>query len=345
MATNVELTAEEGNGHFFGYHSDGETSEMQFLTNVRYCPDAGAFNAYRIYGDLVPAEEFKSAVEEFVATDPSVDHVLYNIHGFNVDPEASFHGASNFAQDHSDTGYLVIPISWRNHWGKSPASYDICRNTMAPPAGLQLARQFDVFKTSVPVSLMAHSMGNWVTRIFAQNIENPEVVFENFFSVAADARMDMFGTDFNPAAPRDQESNGNTETESAGVYVGIPAIELVENGGYAITNIARHIHVYWNSEDRALLFREAMQISNVEHADRVRKALGRVGDQSKELTTLPYFQERVCYHDFSTIIGSSVMMGHSYPWSAATVAEYAARKDETQLSDDCWESTVSIAVE
>merc|ERR1712194_159896 len=64
-----------------------------------------------------------------------------------------------------------------------------------------------------------------------------------------------------------------------------------------------------------------------------------------EVTPSPYFQERVCYHDFSTIIGSSVMMGHSYPWSAATVAEYAARKDETQLSDDCWESTVSIAVE
>jgi len=326
MMTNVALTP-HGDEYYFGEHSHGDSDEMRFLRNVRYCPDAGWFNSYRIYGELVSAEEFKSAVEEEVNTNSAIDHVLYNIHGLTVDPESSFNGAYDFQEQQGDTGYLVIPISWWNMWGGSIASfstYKIDRVNYAPPAGLHLAAAFDVFKSSVPTSLMAHSMGNWVTRAFAQSTENPEVVFENLFMVAADARMDMFGTDYNPAAPQDMEAEGNTE--NAAVYLQTPEVELRDNGGYAITLIAGHVHVLWNVNDRALGAREMFQLSPLyEHPDRVRKALGKYGDQSEELTTLPYFQERVTYDDFS-FINEFAAMDHGYQWSQEAVDLYVECK-------------------
>jgi len=288
MVTNVALSPDEDE-YYFGFHSDGESDEMRFLKNVRYCPDAGQLQSYRIYGEPMSSEDFKSAVEEEVNTNPAIDHVLYNIHGVSVDPKVSFMGGWEFAQDNSDTGYLVIPISWLNRY--NAAMYEINRDDYAPPAGLHLAAQFDVFRSSVPTSLMAHSMGNWVTQLFAQNTTNPAIVFENLFMVAADVRMDMFGTDFNPAASRNNtEAKGGTE--AATVYLDIPERELTKNGGYAITQIARHVHVVWNRGDRATIVRKTIQVRNIENADRVGKALAKYGNQSEDLTTLPYFQER-----------------------------------------------------
>ena len=340
MMANAALSP-DGDEFYFGEHSHGDSDEMRFLKNVRYCPDAGSLYTYRIYGEPVSSEDFKSAVEEEVNTNPAIDHVLYNIHGVSVDPAGSFDGGWNFPQDYSDTGYLVIPISWWNLWSGgllSNAMYDINRNQYAPPAGLQLAAQFDVFRSSVPTSLMVHSMGNWVTRNMAQNIENPELVFDNLWMVAADARMDMFGTDFNPAAPRDTEAKKSTE--AAAVYLDIPQRELVENGGYAITKIARHVHVLWNGGDMALSIREGFQLGsnfgNIEHPDRIRKALGKYGDQSEILTTLPYFQERVTYHDFSRAI-EATGLEHSYQWNPLAVDLYVEYKQEQEQYEHAYE--------
>jgi len=322
MMTNVELTA-EGDEHYFGYHITRETDGFQFLKNVRYCPaywSWGRWIPYRVYGEVVSSDEFKSAVEEEVKSNPAIDHVLYNLHGVSVDPKGSFTGAYDFDENFQATGYLVIPISWRSIWGTIiGAPYDFSRNGYAPPAGLELAAQFDVFKSSVPTSLMAHSMGNYVTRVFAQNLVNPEIIFENLFMVAADARMDMFGTDFNPAAPRDAAAKDPAAV--ADTYLEIPDSELRENGGYDITQIAGHVHVLWNSEDMALWIREVFQIG---WGSNIRKALGKFGDQSEELTTLPYFQSRVTYHDLSPFVGG--VMEHNYQWEEKAVEVYAEYK-------------------
>jgi len=296
MATNVELT-EDGDEHYFGFHSRGTESETKFLKDVRYCPDAGRFGAYRIYGEVVPLEEFKALVEEEIRTNDALDHVMCHFHGWSVDPETSFLQGHNFMEMHAeDTGYLWIPFTWRSTWQdlNKLANYDFDRNSYAIEAGETYAASLDVFKLSAPTSLMAHSMGNWVTRVIAQNAVEPEIVFENVFMVAADARMDMFSTDFNPAAPQATKTQG--KADQAEVHLGIPEDELRENGGYAITQIANHVHVLWNIWDPALHFRELFQVG---FGDNVRKALGKFGHQSEELTDLSYFQERVTYHDFS----------------------------------------------
>jgi len=321
MMTNVELTA-EGDEHYFGFHSGSGTDGFQFLKNVRYCPAhwSWGWNPYRVYGEVVSLDEFKNAVEEEINLNPALNHVLYNIHGVSTDPKGSFAGSYNFDEFFQATGYLVIPISWRSIWNTVGfAAYEISRNSYAPPAGLELAAQFDVFKSSVPTSLMAHSMGNYVTRMLAQNAVNLEVVFENFFMVAADARMDMFGTEFNPAARWDTAAKGYAAAADA--YLEIPDSELRENGGYAITQIAGHVHVVWNSGDNALLSRQIFQDG---WGSNIRNALGKNGDQSEELTTLPYFKDRVTYHDFSPLVGGAIE--HSYQWGEYAVELYVEYK-------------------
>jgi len=186
MVTNVELTA-DGSEHYFGYHSDMYANEYQFLKDVRYCPNAGSIGAYRIYGTLVLADDFKAEVEAHIASSSNnYNSVLYNIHGVNVDPWGSFRGVYNFMNGNgADTNILGIPISWRNRWGATIASYEFDRNNSAPRAGRQLAAKLSAFSSSAPTSIMCHSMGNYVFRVFAQNVGSPALVFNNLYMVAA----------------------------------------------------------------------------------------------------------------------------------------------------------------
>jgi len=321
MMTNVELT-EHGSEHYWGYHSNDFEGEFKILKDIRYCPDAGAFNAYRVYGTLISADDFKGEIEAHIASSDDYDSVLFNIHGFNVDPENSFMGVYNYMHGNgAGSKILGIPISWRNHWGKTAASYDYDRNTSAPQAGRELAAKFSAFQINAPSSIMCHSMGNYVFRVMAQNIELHSVAFDNAYMVAADARMDMFGTDFNPAAPR---TAGGTGAPAAQTYLAIPDSELRENGGYDITQIATHVHVVWNRGDHALMIREAFQVG---WGANVRKALGKFGDLAEEYVTLPYFQERVTFHDFSAII-EEFGIEHGYQFSDAVAELYAEHKAE-----------------
>ena len=91
MMTNVPLTA-EGHEHYFNYHSNGETDAFRFLKNVRFCPAGWSWGwrPFRIYGELVSSDAFKSAVEAEVNSNPALDHVLYYIHGVNEHPKQSF---------------------------------------------------------------------------------------------------------------------------------------------------------------------------------------------------------------------------------------------------------------
>ena len=95
--------------------------------------------------------------------------------------------------------------------------------------------------------------------------------------------MDMFGTDFNPRAPRNVVAAGEAAAVAAPAaqnYVDIPDSELQENGGYDITKIASHVHVVWNRGDHALMVRESVQIG---WGDHVRKAIGKYGDHDNEI--------------------------------------------------------------
>ena len=310
--TNIE-GKHNGNKLEYGYHSDRPVEALYFLKDVVLCDYV--WRPYVITGTKRTETEFKDDVKNYLKGS-KYDQVLYNIHGVNVSPNASFKGAANNMQD-----FLVIPIQWRNLWGLSLPSYETDRNNAAPKAGKLLAKSFDVFRVDYKISIMCHSMGNWVFRVFAQNVVEPEVVFHNFFSVAADARMDMFWPSFNPGV---KDKRSYQETDSVGEVLDLPKIELVPNGGLAITQIAQNTHVIWNKGDHALAVREQFQIGA---GSSVRMALGKYGDQAEKGTTQTYFKERVQYHDFSKII-EHLGIEHNYQWFKECKAEYTEYKDK-----------------
>merc|ERR1712194_166244 len=180
---------------------------------------------------------------------------------------------------------------------------------------------------------MGHSMGNFVLRVMAQNVDEPEQVFQNIFMVAADARMDMFSTAFNPdapGAPTDTEAVESSSTDATEVTeaLDIPLDETRRNGGYAITNLTDHVHVVWNRGDHALAFREPFQLGDGEG---YRLGLGKYGDQAEERTTLLYFTSRVTYHDFSQVI-EWFGIEHGYQWEPPLVTLYEEAKATVTLS-------------
>lgn len=141
--------------------------------------------------------------------------------------------------------------------------------------GKLLAEKFSVFQANYPTSFMCHSMGNYVFQVFAQNVDNPTTVFRNFFSVAADARMDMFSSEFNPDTNTMHEDNKKAFSVDIETDLGIPFDETKPNGGIAISKLATNTHVIWNFGDHALHIRETFQIGG---GDGLRKALGKWGE-------------------------------------------------------------------
>lgn len=351
MATNVEIQY-DGQETFFNFYSDTFENEFNFFKEVQFCPDAGTGSAYRIYGTKVSPQEFKAEVKKFLDSSQGLyDHVLYAVHGFQNDPKNSFDQGYNFISKYAENktnatnaGYLPIPVCWRNKWGAYVVSYDYDRNNFAPVAGKALASGFDVFDSSYNASLVAHSQGNYVLRVMAQNFPDtikPKQVFENIFMVAADARSDMFSTEFNPAAPKNNISDAivlhplalavtdgvgaDNDLDYEQVYLDLPEDETKKNGGYAITLLTKHIHVLWNKYDKALAVRETFQIPCL-FCDKheFRNALGKYGDRAEGMMELSYFKDNVTFHDLSQTIKG---FGHGYAWEEAAVNIYKEEKN------------------
>lgn len=335
MVTNIVLS-DAGSEKRWDYHSSSTPTGFRFLKDIRFCPQEFLglpTKEFDIFGTEVSPNEFKRLVaEKLDDVGNNYNHVLYAIHGFQITPRYSFNQGHDFLEKYTkhdkNDGYLVIPINWRNVWGMGPPTYDYDRNNCAPRAGKQLAEKFDVFKAPYTTSVVAHSMGNYVFRTFAQNIDSPEQVFQNVFMVAADARSDMFADPFNPDAPRPGELEAEENSLAAGdmYWLDLPlnADETKPNGGYAITNITNNTHVVWNKGDPALAVRELFQVPSVFPGDKYhfRLALGKYGDEAKKIMKLSYFKERVTFHDFTRKVEVSKVDGHGYAWEEDAVNLY-----------------------
>lgn len=301
----------------YNYHSSGSPDKLFFLKDVTLCDFR--WYPYNIIGTKLSESEFKREVKTYLDKN-GYDHVLYNIHGFNVSPYWSFKDSWDWNKKHKE--YLTIPIQWRNKWGAYFFSYEHDRDKKAPLMGKQLAKSAGVFNTDYDTSIMCHSMGNYVFRVFAQNVQQPSILFRNFFSVAADARMDMFSSDFNPLAAS-QSHEGELPAVPGQDLEGPTDDELKENGGYAISKLARNTHVIYNRGDHALHVRETFQIG---WGDNVRKALGKFGDQSeKEMDE--YFDNKVKFHDFSRKV-EYIGIEHNYQWYQVCKNLYIAWKNK-----------------
>ena len=110
MITNYHLDKEAGESTVHYYDPTADFDKFSFLKDVYYCGETD-----RIYGEPLSLEEFKSGVKDLL-NKTEYDHVLYSIHGFSVSPHSSYMQSVEFNEAYGDrTGYLVIPINWKNY--------------------------------------------------------------------------------------------------------------------------------------------------------------------------------------------------------------------------------------
>lgn len=188
-------------------YSRGSPQTVYLLKNVRFCGAPDDEENYVIRGTkIATAEEYKSEVAAYLAEN-GLEAVIYNMHGYSVDPDDSFNLHSykwkEFYQE--ATGMLFIPVMWRTAWEYNGASALHDWNCPAIRSGKLFAANADAFKGDYPTHVMTHSMGNWVYYNFALELAklgNSEIIFENHYMVAAAVRVDVFADGFNPDAPR-----------------------------------------------------------------------------------------------------------------------------------------------
>ena len=185
--------------------------------------------------------------------------------------------------------------------------------------------------------LKLKAMGNYVLRHFAQAVEDPQEVFQNIFMVAADERSDEFSDAYNPEAEGKGRKLLQTDTD-------IPADELAPNGGYDIARLANRTHVVWNRDDDALRIREVFQMGS---SVSIRNALGKFGDQAKDMMNYEYFKERVFFHDLTQTYEEGWFdFAHNYQFSEIAVNIYEGNKfqkgetfpNKTDIGGGCTES-------
>lgn len=205
--TDIEGT-NQGEELWMDDDSTGEPQTVTLLKNVRLCEPEG--EPYVIKGTKVAtAEEFKAEVAAYLAGN-GLQAVIYNFHGTYNSPYHSFDLNSYvWKQRYQEaTGWLLIPVMWRNPWEYGAAGGLHSMNCPAIRGGKLFAANSDVFKADYPTHVITHSLGNWVYYVMAQKLAelgNSDVLFENHFMVAAAVRADAFADNFNPDAPRTEK--------------------------------------------------------------------------------------------------------------------------------------------
>jgi len=304
----------------YSYHSSGHGNRLYLLKDVVFCDHR--WLPWVIKGTKLNYKRFQSAVKTYMNRN-KLKNVLYHLHGFANNPKSPYDAIYNYNKKKVALG---IPIQWRNKWGQpKTSSYPRDRDTNAIIMGKLLAKNFAIFNADYKQSIMCHSMGNWVFRVFAQKVTNPLRVFEAAFMVAADVRTDLFSNHFNKKAPRTKheeeldEFNALVQQESDTPPKDKWAKEEFEpDGGYAITKIAKMTHVVWNKWDVALKIREGFKMPFVPH---IKRALGRFGDAGEHWMKLEYFKQRVFFHDFSPKLEDWGVQ-HNYQWDKVATDLY-----------------------
>ena len=175
----------------FNFYSDPFENKFNFFKDVKFCPDAGTGSAYRIYWTKVSPQEFKAEVWRSFLIQAKVFIITCSMlcMGTNMTPRILLtKGTTSLAsmlKKRTMRGTSRFQSVGETSWVPtlSPTTTTAI-STFAPVAGKALASGFDVFDSSYKASLVAHSQGNYVLRITAQNISDTlkrKQVFENIF--------------------------------------------------------------------------------------------------------------------------------------------------------------------
>jgi len=131
--------------------------------------------------------------------------ILFSVHGFNEKPKKHLNFSGRYhekqlcdtANDSTDTcrDYFIVPVIW-NTSGNGLKDYLKDKNKGAPIAARNFADLSMLLKNgNSPKSIMVHSMGNYILKMFAEDIAEEEIetpYFDDIFMVAPDVRVGIF---------------------------------------------------------------------------------------------------------------------------------------------------------
>mmetsp|Transcript_25872 Transcript_25872/g.77931 ORF Transcript_25872/g.77931 Transcript_25872/m.77931 type:complete len:316 (-) Transcript_25872:163-1110(-) len=242
--------------------------------------------------EVADAAAFRRLIEA-EAKDRGATHCMLYIHGFTNTPGVVFEAAKDMNKYLEGKKCFVIPIIWP----AEAVDYG-AQKEGAPAAAAALRSLLPKLSNNnkVPISLMCHSMGNFLLGQFApgDKDEAPAFKFDSIFMVASDIRATTF--DKEEPDPEDLNRGDNI-------------LRIVKDTG--------HVHVLYHWWDMALLGRRVLNGG--------RTALGKVGffqnpQEKKILADARIIQKDCGSFDMSV----DRLVGHGYHTSKDAMEYYLA---------------------
>ena len=240
VITTIDARPVEGEPGVYDFDKnivgDAADDDAHFFKDVTKREEKGV-NIYR--GTEV--QNAGAAIDE-IARKRGAKHCMMYVHGFTNTPSVVFDAVEAMNEYYKGKDMFVVPICWPaervNYFGQkedAPGAANALRSLVP-----------GVMSATTPISVMCHSMGNFVLKKFAP--DDPAKVrfkFHNIYMVAADVRSTTF-------------DKGDDTGDGADI----------------LSICGKKVHVLWNWWDMALLGRRALNSG--------RRALGKVGDEGKQ---------------------------------------------------------------
>jgi len=249
---------------------DENNDDAHFLVDVSVDKKEG--RSYNVFeGRDIVGGGIATQIDK-VAKERGATHCMLYVHGFMCQPQVQIQAAMEVNAKWEGKGAFCIPVVWPAeplaYWtqkkGANGAALGL-KNSILPFLKHKIdedCRDEDgklCDGTKVSISIMCHSMGNYVLKKMAPETESA-FQFDNIFMVASDVRATTF--DLKKGYCKVKDGKGKPD---------------YDHDGEDIMRLAKHkVHVCWYGSDLALLGRRAMPNSNYGRA-----ALGRNGLNSK----------------------------------------------------------------
>jgi len=309
---------------------DGEDSEKVRFSKETKNESDGAFILKNVVdkGKKYEADRVKpedaSAVIEKALSDSGREEVLFYVHGWRNSCRSAINTADEMNKLDIDVKkkFLVIPVVWAMTF--KDMDYVDDRTEYAPEAASDFLELYNALSEAlkdslVKKSVMCHSMGNFVLRVFAQAhkkvLQDAQItnapVFDDIFMVSADVRWDLFSENLN--------SEKSSEEMIPTLDVNTAADDLIhenqKNGGRDIVNLAKNnVHVLYCTRDKALLTRQPFFVCKSGELEG--SALGRCAGFAID-EVHPDFKDKVGFHNCNYM---GRFYGHNHTWHKCKLA-------------------------
>lgn len=251
IITNNILRTQGSRKYMYMYETTNSIDESwKFLHNFDY---VDSWVADYVWVEEMNAAEALSRLNIEFANSGKTS-IMFYVHGWNSGIEDAWCSGQHFREQ---TDFFAIPIIWRtDRGGGYSLDYRYDRVWTAPHAAVLLSNLFGPFfsQITVPKSWMCHSMGCYVTQIFATEVSEEEgfttdTKFDHVFMVAPDVRYDVFNEWPLGSGPDKNDCEVGEWNDPRPTHV-IPDCRL--GGGDALVDMSSApVAVHWNYNDAA----------------------------------------------------------------------------------------------